>query len=55
MKVSVEMKPWPAAVLCTGGLDMIRKEAWPFYITSSGVRLRWELEEPTGPKGGCIC
>ena len=37
--------------LCTGGLDVIRKEAWPFYRTSSGVRLWWELEEPKGPKG----
>jgi len=26
-------------------------EAWPFYRTSSGVRLCWELEEPKGPKG----
>ena len=40
-----------AAILCTGGLDVIRKEAWPFYRTSSGVRLCWELEEPKGPKG----
>ena len=23
---------------CTGGLDVIRKEAWPFYGTISGVR-----------------
>ena len=30
---------------------MIRKEAWPFYRTISGVRLRWMLEEPKGPKG----
>jgi hypothetical protein len=35
-----------------GGLDVIRKEAWPFYRTSSGVRLCWKLEEPKGPKGG---
>ena len=28
---------------------MIRKEAWPFYRTSSGVRLCCQLEE--GPKG----
>ena len=34
-----------------GGLDVIRKEAWSFYRTSSGVRLCWELEEPKGPKG----
>ena len=28
---------------------------WPFCRTTSGVRLCWELEEPTGPKGldGC--
>jgi len=40
-----------AAILCIGGLDVIRKEAWPFYRTSSGVRLCWEHEEPKGPKG----
>jgi len=34
-----------------GGLDVIPREAWPFYRTSSGVRLCWELEEPKGPKG----
>ena len=33
------------------GLAVIRKEAWPFYRTISGVRLCWELEEPEGPKG----
>ena len=33
------------------GYDVIRKEAWSFYRTSSGVRLRWELEEPEEPKG----
>jgi WD40 repeat protein len=38
-------------ILCTGGLDVIREEAWPLYITTSGVRLCWELEEPKGPKG----
>ena len=27
------------------------EEAWSFYITISGVRLCWELEEPKGPKG----
>jgi len=37
--------------LYRGGLDVIRKEAWPFYRTTSGVRLCWELEEPKGPKG----
>ena len=40
-----------AAILCTWGPDVIRKEAWSFYRTSSGVRLCWELEEPKGPKG----
>ena len=40
-----------AAILCTRGLDVIRKEAWPFYRTIFGVRLCWELEEPQGPKG----
>ena len=40
-----------AAILCTGEPDVIRKEAWSFYRTSSGVRLCWELEEPKGPKG----
>ena len=30
---------------------MIRKEAWSFCRTISGVRLCWELEEPKGPKG----
>ena len=39
-----------AAILCIGGLDVIRKEAWPFYRTTSGVRLYWVLEEPKGPK-----
>ena len=29
---------------------MIRKEAWPFYRTISGVRLYWVLEEPKGPE-----
>ena len=31
-------------------LDVIQKEAWPFYRTISGVRLSWKLEEPKGPK-----
>ena len=34
--------------------DVIRKEACPFYRTSSGVRLCWELEEPKGPKGRSV-
>jgi hypothetical protein len=29
---------------------VIRKEAWPFYRTISGVRLCWELGESKGPK-----
>ena len=32
---------------------MIRKEAWSFYRTISGVRLCWKLEEPKGPEGSC--
>ena len=39
-----------AAILCTGGANVIRKEAWSFIRTSFGVRLCWELEEPEGPK-----
>jgi len=31
--------------------DVIRKKAWPFYRTISGVRLCWELEEPKGSQG----
>ena len=47
------------AILCAGGLDAIRKEAWPFYRTISGVRLCWELEEPKttkerDPKAKCF-
>ena len=39
---SVGVFPWNAKPLgCTGGLDVIRNEAWPFYRTSSGVRLCW--------------
>ena len=30
---------------------MIRKEAWSFYRTISGVRLSWKLERPKGPEG----
>ena len=40
-----------AAILCTREPDVIRKEAWPFYRTSSGVRICWELEESKGPEG----
>ena len=39
-----------AAILCTGGLDVIQQEAWSLYRTISGVRLCWELEEPKGRK-----
>ena len=35
-----------------GGPDVIRKEAWSFYITISGVRLYWGLQEPEETKGG---
>ncbi len=34
-----------------GGLDVTRKEAWPFYRTISGVCLCWVLEQLQGPKG----
>ena len=47
-----------AAMLCAGGPDVIRKEAWSLYRTISGVRLCWELEESKGPKGSrnhCLC
>ena len=39
------------AILSTGGLDVIRNEAWPFYRTISGVCLYWELDEAEGPEG----
>jgi len=29
---------------------VIRKEAWSFYSTISGVRLSWELKEPEEPQ-----
>jgi len=35
--------------LIVQGLDVIRKESWPFHRTIAGVRLCWELEEPQGP------
>ena len=34
------------AIPCTGGPDVIQKEAWSFHRTGSSVRLCWELEEP---------
>ena len=37
-----------------GWPDVIRKKAWPFCRTISGVRLCWELEEPKGPKGRVV-
>ena len=33
-------------LVCAGGRDVIRKEAWPFDRTISGVCLCWKLEEP---------
>ena len=39
-----------AAILCIGGLDVIRKEAWPFYRTISGVRLHWALAYTYGER-----
>jgi hypothetical protein len=41
-----------ASILCTGGADVIRKEAWSFYRTIFGVRLCWEFEEPKKSEGG---
>ena len=35
----------PAAILCTGGPDAIRKEAWPFHRTSSGFDTTMGLVE----------
>ena len=47
----IEGTLWPvAALLCAGGPDVIRKDAWPFYGTIFGVRLSWMLEESKGPK-----
>ena len=40
----------PGLKFCTGGPDVIQKQAWPFYRTISGARLCWELEESKGPK-----
>jgi hypothetical protein len=40
----------PRPSVQTGGPDVIRKKAWPFYRTTSGVRLCWELAGPEGPK-----
>ena len=34
---------------------MIRKEAWSFYRTDPGVRLCWELEEPTLSAESPLC
>ena len=51
-----------AAILCAGGLDVIRKEAWPFYRTSSGVRLCWSSknrkdlkDEPASGRWWWVC
>jgi hypothetical protein len=41
---------WLHSTNKTGGPDVIRKEAWSFYRTISGVCLSWELEEPKGPE-----
>jgi hypothetical protein len=34
-------------------LDVIRKEAWPFYRTISDVRRCWQLEKSKGPRQEC--
>jgi len=44
---SAHLGPWNASL--PGVLNVIRKDAWPFCRTSSGVRLCWELEQPQGP------
>jgi len=49
--VRVRNSKQPLYNLCALGPDVIRKEAWSFYRTISGVRLCWELEEPKGPNG----
>ena len=46
-----EMSPLLPRSSVHEGLDVIRKEAWPFCRRSSGVRLCWEPEGPKGPKG----
>ena len=50
---SKNLKDLKDAILCTGGPDVIRKEAWPLVRTISGVRPCWGLEEPKGPKTKC--
>ena len=40
-----------AAILCTGGPDVIRKKVWSFYRTISGVLLCWELDNRKGHEG----
>ena len=42
---------YPCNSLASARADVIRKEAWSFRRTNSGVRLCWQLEEPNGPKG----
>jgi hypothetical protein len=39
---------------CGDCVTVVRKEAWLFCRTSSGVRQSWELEQPKGPKGPCV-
>jgi hypothetical protein len=34
------LEPISAAILCTGRLDVIKKEAWLFCRTSSGFRVQ---------------
>ena len=47
-------KLWQDSCDPKGGLDVIRKEAWPFYRTIFGDRLYWVLEEPKGPKASML-
>ena len=44
-------KVTPVRDFTQGCINVIRREAWSYYRTISGVRLCWVLEEPQGPKG----
>ena len=48
---AAQARPTSYSTFAPSSVDVIQKEAWPFYRTISGVRLYWVLEEPKGPKG----
>ena len=50
-RLRINLLAGSAEILCTGRLDVIRKEAWPFFRAISGVRLYRVLEESKAPKG----